>query len=80
MLQDTLVQWCQEEYDRSSAEYCGRDCDNKGNCNHTTAMIAWTKFIGIRNMVAAVTIHVPICCSDMLFDLRRSIHNKSIMP
>ena len=34
MLQDTLVQWCQEEYDRSSAEYCGRDCDNKGNCNH----------------------------------------------
>lgn len=34
MLQDTLVQWCQEEYDRSSAEYCGRDCDNKENCNH----------------------------------------------
>ena len=27
MLQDTLVQWCQEEYDRSSAEYCGRDCE-----------------------------------------------------
>lgn len=34
MLQDTLVQWCQEEYDRSSAEYCGRDCNNKENCNH----------------------------------------------
>ena len=34
MLQDTLVQWCQKEYDRASVKYCGHDCDNKGNCNH----------------------------------------------
>lgn len=42
----------------------------------TTAMIAWTKFIGIRNMVAAVTIHVPICCSDMLVAEGKNIYYK----
>lgn len=35
MLQDTLLQWCQEKYDQPSAEYCCLNCDNKENCNHS---------------------------------------------
>lgn len=34
MLKNRLMLWCQRKYEQSSAEHCGRDCDNKAHCNH----------------------------------------------
>lgn len=34
MLKSILTQWCENQYEQSSAEHCGHDCDNKSYCSH----------------------------------------------
>lgn len=35
MLRDTLLEWCQREYDQSPAKHCGCKCNNKEACHHS---------------------------------------------
>lgn len=37
MLRTKLLKWCQNEYDHSSAKYCGQNCNNKDYCHHDCA-------------------------------------------
>lgn len=34
MLKDTLLQWCEQEYNQSPAKHCGYECNNVAACNH----------------------------------------------